>query len=317
MSLWSSTEEPINAELLPETGVAAHDIRPEHLSSAHLMAATDDLELIARTVVEGFLHGLHQSPYVGCSVEFASHREYLPGDDLRHVNWRLYGRHERLFVKEFDAETNVELHLIVDVSRSMMAEGKYACVAMLAASLAHLAAKQRDSTGLTLFADRVLEHLRPRGTPDHRLELLHALSRHRTHPPAATPRVLHEIAELVPRRGLKVIISDFYYETDELSRALSHFRHGGHELILFHVLTPLEQQLPVSGPIRFRDSETGEEVITDAEEIREEFVAAVTNWQTDLTKLCSNFGIDYASLSSETPLPEALREYFHKRVKMV
>lgn len=301
----------------PRPAAPAHDVRPEQLTTARLLAATDDLELIARTVVEGFLHGLHQSPYIGSSVEFASHREYQPGDDLRHINWRLYGRHERLFVKEFDAETNVELHLIVDASRSMMAEGKYACAAMLAASLAHLAARQRDSTGLTLFADRVIEHLRPRGTPDHRMELLYALSRQHDHPPARTARVLHEVAELVPRRGLKVIISDFYFEHDELSKVLSHYRHQGHELILFHVLTPLEHRLPVSGPIRFRDLETGEEIVTDAEEIREDFTAAVAAWQSELDKLCKGFEFAYVPVSSETPLPRVLHDYFQTRNKLM
>lgn len=292
------------------------DVRPEHLTSAQLLAATDDLELIARTVVEGFLHGLHQSPYVGFSVEFASHREYMPGDDLRHINWRLYGRHERLFVKEFDAETNVEVHLIVDASRSMTAEGKWSCAALLAAAVAHLAARQRDAVGLTLFADGVLEHLRPRGTPNHRMEVLHTLARTREHPVSQSPRVLHEIAEMVPRRGLKVLISDFYFDPDDLRQALGHFEHFGHELILFHVLTPLEHHLPVSGPIRFRDMETGEEIITHSEQIRDEFTATVGAWQAELQKLAAMHNNDYVPLTTDTPLTSVLRDYFRKRAEL-
>jgi uncharacterized protein (DUF58 family) len=291
-------------------------INPAQLASAQLLAATDDLELIARTVVEGFLHGLHQSPYVGFSVEFASHREYMPGDDLRHINWRLYGRHERLFVKEFDAETNVEVHLIVDASRSMTAEGKWPCAALIAAAIAHLAAHQRDAIGLTLFADGVLEHLRPRGTPDHRMEVLHALARARAHPASQSPRVLHEIAELVPRRGLKVLISDFYFDADALLPAIGHFEHFGHELILFHVLTPLEHHLPVSGPIRFRDMETGEEIVTHSEQIRGEFTAAVTAWQAELQKLAAMHNHDYVPVTTDTPLTSVLRDYFRKRAEL-
>ena len=292
------------------------DVRPEDLTSAKLLAATDDLELIARTVVEGFLHGMHQSPYVGFSVEFASHREYMPGDDLRYINWRLFGRHERLFVKEFDAETNVEVHLIVDASKSMTADGKWSCAAMLAAALAHLSARQRDAVGITLFAENVLEHLRPRATPDHRLDVLHTLARRRRHPRADSPRVLHEIAEIVPRRGLKVLISDLYFDADEMEQAIGHFRHFGHELLLFHVLTPLEHHMPVSGPIRFRDMETGEEIITHAEQIRDEFVAEVSDWQTALQRLCSLHGMDYVPVSTESSLPEVIRNYFHKRSEM-
>ena len=288
-------------------------VAPQRLSSAELLGATDDLELIAKTVVEGFLHGLHRSPFVGFSVEFATHREYMPGDDLRHINWRLYGRHERLFVKEYDAETNVDVHFIIDVSRSMTAEGKWTCAAMLAASLAHLAMRQRDSIGLTLFADKVIEHLRSRSTSDHQLELLHTLARKRPNPPAESARALHEIAELSRRRGLKVLISDLYYPEEELSEAIGHFRHYEHELILFHVLTPLESEMPVSGPIRFRDLETGEEIVTRAEAIRDEFVSAVNTWQDGIRTLCSQHDIDYLPVNVETPLPLALREYFQVR----
>ncbi len=288
-------------------------IPPHQLTSAELLGSTDDLELIARTVVEGFLHGMHQSPFVGFSVEFASHREYMPGDDLRHINWRLFGRHERLFVKEYDAETNVDVHFIVDASRSMSAEGKWSCAAMLAACLSHLASRQRDAVGLTLFADRIVEHLRPRGTIDHQLEILHTLARRREHPVSEHPRVLHEVAELSPRRGLKVLISDFYFPEEELAEAIGHFRHYEHELILFHVLTSLESDMPVSGPIRFRDLETGEEIVTQAESIRDEFIDSVRQWQQGIRTLCDMHEIDYVPINTDMPLTSALREYFQIR----
>lgn len=293
--------------------MTAYMLPPSELTSSALLGATEDLELIAHTVVEGFLHGLHDSPFAGFSVEFASHREYMPGDDLRHMNWRLYGRHERLFVKEYDAETNVDVHLIVDASRSMTAAGKWSCAAMLAASLAHLALRQRDAVGLTLFADGILTHLRPRSTADHHLELLHALAQERPHPVSDNLSVLHEVAELSPRRGLKILIGDYYFGNDELADAIAHFQHYGHELILFHVLTDLEVNMPVEGPIRFRDMETGEQIVAQAEAIREEFVAEVTRWQQGLEQLCGRHGVDYARLHTRMPLPLALREYFQVR----
>lgn len=290
---------------------------PSQLTSSALLAATDDLELIAQTAVEGFLHGLHTSPFVGFSVEFASHREYMPGDDLRHINWRLFGRHERLFVKEYDAETNVDVHLIVDASRSMTAEGKWECAAMLAASLSHLASRQRDAVGLTLFAEQILTHLRPRGNLDHQLEVLHTLAQRREHPVAERLTVLHEVAELSPRRGLKVLISDLYYGEEELADALAHFRHYQHELIVFHVLTDLEANLPLNGLIRFRDMETGEQIVTQTEAIRDDFVAEVRRWQSEWKRLCNAHEIDYVPIHTNTPLPLALRQYFQIRSQLL
>lgn len=296
--------------------MSSYLLNPASLTSAELLGATDDLELIAGTVVEGFLHGMHQSPFVGFSVEFASHREYMPGDDLRHINWRLFGRHERLFVKEYDAETNVDVHFIVDASQSMMVEGKWSCAAMLTAALAHLAARQRDAVGLTLFADRILEHLRPRGTADHRMELLDALARRREHPAAEEATTLHQVAEMSRRRGLKVLISDFYYPLEQLADAIAHFRHYQHEMLVFHVLTPLEAEMPLEGQIRFRDSETGEEVITQAEAIRDEFEREIERWQSGLKQMCALHAIDYVPLTTNVPLPSALREYFQLRSQL-
>jgi hypothetical protein len=148
------------------------------------------------------------------------------------------------------------------------------------------------------------------------LELLHTLAADREHPAADSLRVLHEIAELSPRRGLKVLISDFYFSEDELADAIGHFRHYEHELILFHVLTPLEAKMPIEGPIRFRDLETGEEIVTQAEAIRDEFTAEVDRWQAGLEHLCSLNEIDYVPIHMDMPLPLALRKYFQVRSQL-
>lgn len=290
---------------------------PSDLVAPDFLAQLEDLELIARWVVEGFLHGLHRSPYVGFSVEFASHRQYLPGDDLRHLNWKLYGRHDKLYVKQYDAETNVDVRLVLDVSRSMTAgEGrvsKFRYSAMLCAALAHLAARQRDAVGLTLFADRVIQHVRARGSPDHRVEILQRLAGVRDHPAAESARVLHEAAELMPRRGLVLLISDLYFDVDELLSALSHFRHFGHDVLVFHVLTPLEWGLDVDGSVRFQDMETGEQITTQAHEIRNSFKRAVTDWRDQLRQGCTGREVDYAALQTDWPLDRALHEYLVKR----
>src|SRR5260221_5552841 len=168
----------------------AAPVQIRELADPGLMASVDDLDLVARWVVDGFAHGLHRSPYVGFSVDFASHREYLPGDDLRHLNWKIYGRQDRLYIKQYDAETNVDLHLVLDISGSMTvgngeegmgAVSKLRYASLLCACLAHLAAQQRDAVGLTLFADRVVEHFSARGNSDHILSLMSALAAKRNH----------------------------------------------------------------------------------------------------------------------------------------
>lgn len=290
------------------------------LLDPRLLAGVDDLELVARWVVEGFLHGLHKSPYVGFSVDFASHREYVPGDDLRHLNWKLFGRHEKLYVKQYDAETNVDLHLVLDCSGSMTAgEGplsKLRYATMLCAALAHLAARQRDAAGLVLFAEGVLEHYPARANADHRLSLLAALARPRPHPRSDSPRVLHEAAEMMPRRGLVAVVSDLYFDLRELLDALDHFRHFGHDVLVFQVLDPVEQRMPVDGPVKFIDSETGEPVETIAHEIRASFAAAVQAWQNELQEGCLARDIELVSLTTDQPLERALFDYFVKRSQM-
>jgi uncharacterized protein (DUF58 family) len=284
------------------------------------LAPLDDFELIARWVVEGFMQGLHTSPYVGFSVEFASHREYLPGDDLRHLNWKLYGRHDKLYIKQYDAETNLELNIVLDVSRSMTAGtaalNKLRYASMLAASLAHLAQRQRDAVGITLFADRVLTHLKPAAGSDHLMSILHALSNAQEHPAAESPSVLHEVAELMPRRGMVALISDLYFEPDVLLDALNHFRHFGHDVLVFHILDPLERHLDVDGSVRFRDMETGEDIVTQAHEIRESFQSAIEAWIDEVHGGCLTRDLDHHVLVTHQPLEQALWDYFIRRSQL-
>jgi uncharacterized protein (DUF58 family) len=299
------------------SGVRPPGGMPRDLVDPQLFANLEDLALVARTVVEGFLHGLHRSPYVGFSVEFASHREYMPGDDLRHLNWKLYARHDRLYVKQYDAETNLDCHLLLDASGSMEtrtagpSKRRYASV--LAAAVAHLALKQNDAVGVTLFADRVLAHVKPRARLQQLDEVLQAIVHVADHPAAATARALHEAAELMPRRGLVVLVSDLFYPPAEVFSGLDHLRFLGHDLLVFHVLDPLESHLPLEGTVRFRDLETGAELTTQADAIRPAYQAAIAAWLDDLDDGCRGREIDRVTLATDEPLDRALYDYLTKR----
>jgi uncharacterized protein (DUF58 family) len=298
---------------------AGLDRAARELIDPQFFATLEDLELIARTAVEGFLQGLHQSPYVGFSVEFASHREYLPGDDLRHLNWKVYGRQDRLYVKQYDAETNLDLHLLLDWSGSMTTRsaglGKRRYAACLAAALAHLALRQRDAVGLTLFAGIVLDHLKPRAKGTQLDLILDCLTRTPLRPRSESAEVLHEVAELMPRRGLVVLISDLFYEPSEVFAGLDHFRFSGHDVLVFQVLDPLERRLPLEGAVRFHDLETGQEVVTQAQDVRPAYEAAVGRWQEELEQGCRTRDVELVALTTDEPLDRALYDYLARRAQ--
>jgi uncharacterized protein (DUF58 family) len=298
---------------------AGLDRAARELVDPRFFGALEDLELIARTAVEGFLQGLHRSPYVGFSVEFASHREYLPGDDLRHLNWKLYGRQDRLYVKQYDAETNLDLHLLLDWSGSMTTRSgrvsKQRYAACLAAALSHLALRQRDAVGLTLWAGGVLDHRKPRAKANQLDEVLDCLTRTPLRPRSRSAGVLHEIAELMPRRGLVVVISDLFYDAAEVFAGLDHFRFLGHDVLIFQVLDPLERRLPLEGSIRFHDLETGEEVVAQAQDVRPAYEAAVGRWLHELEQGCRTREVELVGLTTDEPLDRALFDYLARRAR--
>jgi uncharacterized protein (DUF58 family) len=252
-------------------------------------------------------------------VEFATHREYLPGDDLRHLNWKLYGRQDRLYVKQYDAETNLDLHLLVDWSGSMtthsgrIAKQRYA--ACLAAALAHLALTQRDAVGVTLFAGSVLDHLRPRAKANQLDEILDVLTRTPLRPRAESAAVLHEIAELMPRRGMVALLSDLFYEPEEIFAGLDHCRFLGHDVLVFHILDPLERRLPLEGAIRFHDLETGEELVAQADDVRPAYEAEIARWFDELDQGCRSREVERVVLTTDEPLDRGLYDYLARRAQ--
>src|SRR4051794_24894938 len=259
---------------------------PRELIDPAFFSRLESIELRARSIVEGSMHGLHRSPYVGLSVEFASHREYAPGDDLRHLNWKLYARHDRLYIKEYDADTNLNLYLLVDSSASMgcanTGRSKLHYAASLAAALAHLALRQGDAVGLTLYADAVTAHLPPRAKANQLDAVLAAIASAVVRPATDNDRALHQAAELASRRGMVVLFSDLFGDLPAIVGGLDHLRYYNHEVIIFQVLDPWERDLSVDGHIRFRDLETGETLTTQSEGVREAYRQAVDEWRQAL-----------------------------------
>ncbi len=274
----------------------------------------DNIELRAKSIVEGFMHGLHRSPFVGFSVEFNSHREYVQGDDLRHVNWKLYARQRRLYVKEFDAETNMNVYIMLDISGSMECANtgcsKLDYGSALAAALAHLALKQHDAVGITLFADRVVSHLRPSAKPHQLQEILQTISTTKVRPASDIARAFHQAAELAQHRGMVVLISDMFDDVSTIMNGIEHMQFKNHEVLLFHVLDPWERDLPLEGNVRFRDMETGEEITAQAESIREQYLKHVNDWRDEMAHGCLSRGVDRVELTTSDPLDQALLDYF-------
>ncbi len=294
---------------------------PRQITDPAFFSRLDNLELRARAIVEGFMQGLHRSPFVGFSAEFASHREYVQGDDLRHVNWKLFARQHRLYVKQFDAETNMNLYLLLDVSGSMecnnsgLSKREYASA--LAAALGHLALKQHDAVGLILLADEVIAHLPPSARPHQLHEILRMIAATKPRKTTSTARAFQQAAELCKHRGIAVVLSDLFDDVDSLLKSVDRLRFAQHEVILFHLWDPWERDLPLEGHYRFQDLETGETLMTQAESIRDAYRGAVREWQMNLEQQCRNRAVDRVELATNQPLDQALLDYLVRRAKVL
>ncbi len=292
-------------------------IDSRELADPEFFSRLESVELRARSVVEGFLHGLHRSPYIGFSVEFASHHEYVPGDDPRHINWKLYARQHRLYVKEFDGDTNLNLYILLDVSGSMacssLGRSKLHYAATLAAALAHLAIRQHDAAGVTLFAEQVVTSLPPRAKMHQLQEILGLVAKAVPQAQTDAGRAIHQAAEMCRQRGLVVVISDCFDEISRLMDGFDHLLFLNHEVVLFQVLDPWERDLPLEGNVRFRDLETGETLTTLSEGIRDGYRKAVRQWLTELDRACISRGIDRIELTTNDPLDQAVVDYFVRR----
>ena len=276
-----------------------------------------NLELRARAVVEGFFSGLHRSPYHGFSVEFTEYRQYSPGDDPRYLDWKLFARSDRYYIKRFEDETNLRCHLIVDLSRSMeygslgFTKAEYART--LAATLAYFLNTQRDAAGLTTFHDAVLDYLPARYRPGHLRRLMLLLDRAAAGTSTNLVRPLERAAELLRKRGVVVLVSDLLTPLDGLSSQLAALTSRGHEVLIFQVLDPAETKFDFTEASLFVDVESGRELYVDPQATRDEYLRRFQEHQRQLQTIVDQLGIELLPTPTDRPLEQALADYLHSR----
>ncbi len=280
-----------------------------------------NMELRARLIVEGFLIGMHRSPYHGFSVEFAEHRQYFPGDDIGNIDWKVYGRSDRLYIKQYEEETNLKAYILIDASKSMGFKrdgsvSKLEYAAYLAAGLTYLMMKQQDATGLAIYDESVRRFYEPHLTYSYMKLLLTELSNLQPNAKTSTANALSSLAERIKRRGLIIVISDFLDDSKSVITALKHFRHRKNEVIAFQVLDDSELSLDFPADAVFTDLETGERMPTQVSAVRSAYKKAVNTFVHDLKSRCFENDIDYALLSTSTPFDKALTAYLTRRKKM-
>jgi uncharacterized protein (DUF58 family) len=276
------------------------------------------LELVARLVVEGVMSGLHKSPFKGFSVEFAEHRQYGPGDEIRHIDWRAFGKSDRYYVKEYEEETNLKAYLVVDSSGSMAYAGrtvsKFEHARRLAACLAYLMVSQRDAVGLVTFDTSARAMIPPRSAPGHFSIVCKALDVAQTGGEAPLGGILHALAERIKRRGLIVILSDGFDALDALTLALQHLRHRRHEVLFLHVLAPEEEEFPFRRPARFRSLERpGDALRVDPLSLRAAYLQRFQSFCAGLKEGARAAGVDYHRASTAEPVETTLLNYLATR----
>ena len=287
-----------------------------------VLARISSLELLARTVVQGFMLGLHRSPYRGFSVEFAEYRQYSPGDDIRFIDWNVYGRTDRYYVKQFEEETNLACHLLLDASASMGFKGpeakfsklEYGC--FLSACLAYFLMGQRDSVSLTVFDSRVRVRLPARSRHGHLQRMLAELEGVKAGNDTNISKPMHEMAEGLKRRGMCILISDLLDDPAAVLSALQHFRFAGHDVLVFHVLDNAEINFTYSTLTEFRDLENGEKLLVSPGATRRRYMEEFNRFQTAYEKGAANVKADYRLFNTRAPLELALSECLHKRSRL-
>jgi len=292
----------------------------QDILSPQSLARISNLQLLARHVVEGFITGLHKSPYHGFSVEFAEHRAYMPGDPIRHIDWKVWARTDRYVIKRFQEETNLKSYILLDCSASMSFTSqsltKLQYGTALSAALAYLMIEQRDAAGLVLFDEKVRKVLPPRSVRSYLnliLKELQVLS------PSGKTRIsetLHIVAERMKRRGLVILISDLLDEPDEILSGIKHFRYDGHEVIVMQILDPLERSFAFNRDARFRDLETDEKMISQPWHLQSAYKKVMQEYLDTIKAGCRNQDADYNLFDTSQNYDLALMEYFKKREKL-
>ncbi len=285
------------------------------------LARVKNLSLVARGVVEGSMTGLHASPYKGFSVEFAEHREYTPGDDPRHLDYKMFARTERLYIKQYEEETNMRVQILLDTSGSMGYRHaakitKYDYGACLTAILSYLMTRQQDSVGLTTFDTQMRIDMPARSSPRHFNEMMHQLEQIQPAGETGIAETLHVLANRFKKRCLIVLISDLYDEPDAVMRALHHFRHRRHEVIVFQVFDKAEIDFPFTDTVAFTDLETNERIQVDPAYVRDAYKAEIEQFIESYRRGCAESNIDYVMTDTTTPYDFMLSRYLAKRTRL-
>ena len=288
-----------------------------------VVARLAHLDVRARLVVEGFIAGMHRSPFHGFSVEFAEHRPYMPGDPLKNLDWKVWARSDRYLVKQYTEETNLRCHLLLDLSGSMgfrsprAAMSKLEYARSLSAALAYLMLHQQDAVGALLFADRALNYVPPRSVRSHLDVLMRTFAAAESAGRTQLGPVLHELAERIKRRGLVVLCSDLMDRPETVLQGLQHFRHRRHEVVVFHLSDPDEIDFPYASTSTFVDLETDQRLTTEPWEIARRYRERFAEWREFYRRHCREQRIDYVPIDTRTPFDQALLAYLEKRARLL
>lgn len=287
------------------------------LLTAVEVARLGNLRLGSRFTVEGSMAGAHRSQLKGVSVEFADYRQYVPGDDTKHLDWRVYGRNERLYLRQYEEETSLRVHLLVDASRSMayasgeISKYRYACIC--AAALAYITIHRQDTVGLALFDRKCERVMPPRSGPEHLRVLCNQMAGHEPANETDLAATLHHLAEQAKRRGLVIIFSDLFDDVDRLRSALAHFRRRRHDVIVYQVLDRAELDFPFRDAGAFEDLETGERMVTSPKEIRNAYQSAMEDFLFQCRKACAGLDVEHILALTDRPAVDLVLRHLHQR----
>ena len=289
-------------------------LRPE------TVALLNSMSLRARLVVEGYIIGHHRSPYHGFSVEFAEHRSYGPGDEIKHIDWKLFGKTDRLYVKRYEEETNLRAHIILDTSKSMLYSSaevsKLSYANSLAASLSYLMINQQDAVGIAKFSEKIDTFIPPKARPSHLNLILSQLDDKDSGNDTQIGMVLHELADRIKKRGMVILISDLLDKPENIMKGLKHFRHQNQEVIVFHIQDRKESEFDFDTRTKFFDMETGEEIVTEPWHIRSNYNELISQLESNYKSDCREQFIDYVPIFTDQNLDVSITEYIKKRRKM-
>ncbi|MEA3500392.1 MAG: DUF58 domain-containing protein [Candidatus Marinimicrobia bacterium] len=295
-------------------------MKKKNNSSIENVIQLRSLFLQAKTVVEGFMIGLHKSPYHGFSVEFSEHRPYIAGDDIKHIDWQVYGRTDRYYIKQFQEETNLISYILLDNSKSMSfssgENNKFNYSSLLAASLIYLLTKQNDATGLTIFNEKIEKLFPPKAVSSYARMLMKELQNTKCKGETNVGLTLHKIAEKLSKKGLIILISDLWDDPDTILNGIKHFRYLGHELIIFHIWDPMEFTLKKDKKVEFVDLESDEKIKLDVRQMKDEYKKLTNEYSEKLKRFCGENNVDYNLITTDTDLRYALMKYLIKRKKL-